>query len=65
MLPSLKTAPDGSLTIYIQDESPGPDKESNWLPAPKGPFSLVLRTYYPKVEIVDGEWKAPLLEQAK
>jgi hypothetical protein len=65
MLANMKTASDGSLTIYVQDESPGPDKESNWLPAPKGPFSMVLRTYFPKVEIVDGEWKAPLLERAK
>jgi hypothetical protein len=41
---------DGSLTIYIQAESPGPDKQSNWLPAPKGLFSLQFRMYWPKPE---------------
>ena len=40
---------DGSLTIYIQNKSPGADKESNWLPAPDGPIYLVMRLYWPKV----------------
>ena len=65
MLGSFKTDTDGSLTIYVQDESPGTDKESNWLPAPKGPFFMVLRSYNPKSEILEGVWKAPPLERAK
>lgn len=48
MLPSLKTNADGSLTIYIQNRSPGADRESNWLPAPNGPIFLVMRLYWPK-----------------
>jgi hypothetical protein len=60
MLPSLKGDADGGYTIYVQKESPGPDKESNWLPAPQGLFQLLLRLYWPKDEALDGEWKAPL-----
>jgi hypothetical protein len=47
---------DGSVTIYLQNESPGPDKESNWLPAPDGPFALALRIYWPGQKVLDGEW---------
>jgi hypothetical protein len=65
MLPKLKRDSDGGITLYIQNESPGPDKESNWLPAPKGPFFMVLRLYWPKPEALDGKWKAPPLEQTK
>ena len=50
---------DGSLTLYIQSESPGKDLESNWLPAPNGPFYTVLRLYGPKNEVLSGEWKTP------
>ena len=51
---------DGSLDIYIQRESPGKDKELNWLPAPAGgPFTMNLRLYWPKSEILDGSWKPP------
>jgi hypothetical protein len=53
---------DGSLTLYFQNESPGPDKEANWLPAPKGPFLPLLRMYYPKdasPTVLDGSWKIP------
>jgi hypothetical protein len=59
MLPSLVPDPDGGYTFYIQNVSPGPDKESNWLPAPKGPFQMVLRLYWPKPDALNGTWKAP------
>ena len=59
MLPSLVPDTDGGYTFYIQNESPGIDKESNWLPAPKGPFVLVLRLYWPKPDALNGVWKAP------
>ena len=48
MLPSMKKNADGSLTLYIQKDSPGKDKEANWLPAPDGPIYLVMRLYWPK-----------------
>jgi hypothetical protein len=52
--------PDGSLTIYIQSESPGKDKETNWLPAPKaGPFKVALRLYVPRESVQDGSWVPP------
>ncbi len=47
---------DGSLDLVIQHESPGPDKEANWLPAPAGPFSMNLRLYLPKAEATDRRW---------
>jgi hypothetical protein len=50
MLPELKKNDDGSLTLYIQKDSPGADKESNWLPAPDGPMYLVMRLYWPKTD---------------
>jgi len=59
MLPQFKLNEDGGLTFYIQNESPGKDKEANWLPAPKGPFKMLLRIYWPKPEALDGTWKAP------
>jgi hypothetical protein len=59
MLNSLAKDPDGGITLYIQNQSPGPDKESNWLPAPQGPFSLVERLYWPKPEALNGQWKPP------
>jgi hypothetical protein len=59
MLPAMKTNPDGSLTLYIQKDSPGADKESNWLPAPAGPIYMVMRLYWPKPEVLDGSWKPP------
>ena len=59
MLPNLVTNPDGSLTIYIQNTSPGPDKQPNWLPAPPGRFTLYMRLYSPKPEALDGHWQAP------
>ena len=58
---------DGSVDIYIQNESPGKDKEANWLPAPKDKFILMLRLYWPKEKapsIIDGSWKIPPVKQA-
>jgi len=59
MLPQFKLDADGGLTLYIQNESPGTDKESNWLPAPKGPFFMAMRLYWPKTEATEGKWTAP------
>ena len=59
MLPQLAKDADGGLTIYIQHESPGKEREANWLPAPKGPFFMSMRLYHPKPEALDGRWKAP------
>ena len=64
MLPSLKRDADGGITLYVQNESPGQDKEANWLPAPKGPFLAALRLYWPKPAALTGQWKAPPLQQA-
>ncbi|HUL86669.1 MAG TPA: DUF1254 domain-containing protein [Pseudolabrys sp.] len=55
----MKEDKDGSVTIYVQRNSPGPDKEANWLPAPEGPFFLVLRTYLPGEDIVNQTWQPP------
>jgi hypothetical protein len=63
--PGLKTAEDGSMTIYFQHESPGADKESNWLPAPDGPFWLVLRNYGPDESIINGAYPKPKPEPAE
>ncbi len=59
---NLKTNADGSITLYLQTESPGADKESNWLPAPKGAFLPMLRMYWPKdgtPSILNGSWSPP------
>jgi hypothetical protein len=50
---------DGSLDLYFQNESPGAAKEANWLPAPKGPFNLLIRLYAPKSEALTGKWNPP------
>jgi hypothetical protein len=55
----MKTSEDGSLTIYVQNDSPGPDKQSNWLPAPEGAFFLMLRTYLPGEDLVKQSWQPP------
>ena len=65
MLPSLTKNADGSLTLYIQKDSPGADKEANWLPAPNGPIYLVMRLYWPKtaqpsiLPAGEGTWQPP------
>jgi len=70
MLPGMKTNADGSLTLYIQNKSPGADKEANWLPAPNGPIYLVMRLYWPKTEAPsvlpagEGTWKPPAIVAA-
>lgn len=59
---NLKTNADGSVDLYIQNENPGPEKESNWLPAPKDKFILMMRLYWPSEKapsIIDGSWKIP------
>jgi len=65
MLPNMKKNANGSLTLYIQNKSPGADKEANWLPAPNGDIYLVMRLYWPKTEAPsvlpagEGTWKPP------
>jgi hypothetical protein len=61
---ALKHDPDGGITLYIQSESPGADREANWLPAPNGPFYTVLRIYQPKPSVSNGTWIAPQLQKA-
>jgi hypothetical protein len=59
---NLISNPDGSTDLYIQKDSPGQDKEANWLPAPTGDFILMLRMYWPQEKdpsIIDGSWKIP------
>jgi hypothetical protein len=71
MLPDMKKNADGSMTLYIQKDSPGAEKESNWLPAPDGPIYLAMRLYWPRKEsptilpIGKGEWKPPFIVEAK
>jgi len=61
----LKESPDGSLEIRIQNDNPGPDRVSNWLPAPKGPFYFAARFYGPKQSLIDGSWNLPSIVEAK
>ncbi|MET4797826.1 DUF1254 domain-containing protein [Bradyrhizobium sp. LB11.1] len=64
----LKSNPDGSTDLYIQKDSPGKDKESNWLPAPSGDFVLMMRLYWPSEKnpsIINGSWKIPAVRKAE
>jgi hypothetical protein len=63
MLPQLKRDADGGLTLLIQNQSPGKDREANWLPAPKGPFRMFLRLYWPESAALDGKWIKPELKK--
>jgi hypothetical protein len=71
MLPAMKKNADGSLTIYIQKDSPGKAKEANWLPAPNGPIYLVMRRYWPRetapsvLPAGEGTWKPPGIVASK
>jgi hypothetical protein len=60
-LQSYRYEDDGSLTLYVQKDSPGADNAPNWLPAPNGPFYAILRIYMPAPEVISGTWKKPPL----
>ena len=65
---ALKANPDGSVDLYVQHQSPGKDKESNWLPAPAGDFILMMRLYWPKEtapSLLDGSWKIPEVREVQ
>ena len=62
---SLKYDADGSLTLYFGAKTPGKDKETNWVPAPEGAFSLYLRCYWPDQPILDGSWRPPNVERTR
>lgn len=70
MLPGMKKNDDGSITLHIRKDSPGADKESNWLPAPDGPVYLVMRLYWPQTDAPsilppgEGSWKPPGIQKA-
>jgi len=55
---------DGSLDLYFQNESPGADKEANWLPAPKGAFNVMMRLYAPRTDVLTGKWNPPPVMRA-
>jgi hypothetical protein len=65
MLPELVRDADGGLTLDIQRDPTGSEREPNWLPAPDGPFRLVLRMYWPEPAALDGTWSAPPVERVR
>jgi hypothetical protein len=65
MLPSLAKNSDGSLTLWMQKDSPGKDREANWLPAPDGPPFVVMRIYWPKETALNGTWKPPAVHRVQ
>src|SRR5262245_3890719 len=62
---TLKPNEDGSLTLYVQADPPEEGKRSNWLPAPKGEFSLYVRCYWPDAAIAEGKWTPPAVQPAR
>jgi hypothetical protein len=56
---TLKYAADGSLTLYLGAKSPGSETEANWIPAPEGHFSLIMRLYWPEEAVLKGAWLPP------
>ena len=64
MLPDLTKDADGGITLSVQHDSPGTERETNWLPLPDGPFYAILRMYWPKDEASSGAWQAPALQPA-
>ena len=70
-MPSMKKNADGSLTLYIQKDSPSADKKTNWLPAPDGTVYLVMRLYWPKetppsiLPAGEGSWQPPAVVQVQ
>ncbi len=63
MLPQFRRDADGGLTLHVQHQSPGAEREPNWLPAPAGAFFMAMRLYYPKPAALDGSWRAPPLQR--
>jgi hypothetical protein len=63
MMDSFSRDPDGGLTLVVQHEAPPQDQQANWLPAPNGPFSVIMRLYWPKEAALDGSWLPPGLER--
>ncbi|MDQ0317477.1 DUF1254 domain-containing protein [Amorphus orientalis] len=61
----LKKNADGSIDLYVQHESPGADKQANWLPAPAGPFNVTMRLYAPRPEALIGKWAPPAIARAE
>ena len=62
MLDTLKVNDAGDIVLHLQRESPGPDLESNWLPAPDGEMGVVMRIYLPEEAAIDGTWQPPAIE---
>ncbi|MDX2230351.1 MAG: DUF1254 domain-containing protein [Leptolyngbyaceae cyanobacterium bins.349] len=63
MLPQFQQDADGGLTFYIQHDSPGEDKQANWLPAPQGPFFIAMRLYWPTDDALEGRWTPPEMQR--
>jgi hypothetical protein len=61
----MKLGADGSLAVYLQPDSPGPDKEANWLPTPRDNYFVVMRVYGPEGDILTGKWQQPPVRQVK